>query len=1405
MSLPTSDPAGRDRRLDEIVTAYLKAVEAGEAPDPQAWLARYPDLAADLAAFFAAEAQVGQLADPLRVKPALAPVTATAASDATPSAPLRVRYFGDYELQEEIGRGGMGVVYKARQVTLNRTVALKMILAGELASEADIERFRREAEAAANLDHPHIVPIYEVGRHEGQHYFSMKLIEGHSLAQAVGSDSWAVGSKVSQQRVAQLLATVGRAVHHAHQRGILHRDLKPGNILLDEKGQPHVTDFGLAKQVERGGRLTQSGAILGTPNYMAPEQAAAIRGLSTAADVYSLGAIFYELLTGRPPFAAPSPLDTLLRVRDEDPERPRCQNTALAPDLETICLKCLAKQPEQRYGSALALAEDLERWLRGEPIQARPSSLWERTVKWARRRPAAAALLAVSILAVACIGILQLVSSARLQRVLAEVSQVQENLTELEHNARQMAEDATRDRAAAQQAREQAQDNLNQAESLRLVGASAVARADDPGLALLLAVHGAQRAQTRMASHNNALLGALADCREKRTLVVPVPDGQPRHQLGVTWVRYSPDSWKLVTLAEWFPPGGPSHGRIEGVAHIWDAGTGRLLLTLRPPPGQYFDTAEFSPDGRLLLTTFHESALVRYSDGKQRLYTDRVARIWDAVTGKEVQVLRGHTNRIVSAFFSPDGRQVVTASWDRTARIWDVATGHELAVLRASPYSLEAAFFNADGRRLLTVPSDRLQYFHYAGSADWKPLPRDVPIDAPVRIDGTVAELDHGVGGSGAHPPSFTRADEQELPSVRLWDAATGKEIAVLGERKGLADRDEGTCAAFSTDGRRAVTGSPSGTVKVWDAQTGKLLKSFQGWIQPLRALAFSADDSRLLMTYEFAKMNVLDATTGKELAGWDNSVHSLAVFSRDGKRLFAYSERLQNRGTHAVTPRYAFYAEGPATRTVAVREVAPGKAVTLLKGHEDKISAACLRPDGRELVTASLDGTARVWDIAGSGEVARVLPGEGSVETALFSPDGRRVLVANWAYQESFGRIWDRATWKPVAELKAAVPPGDSPLLIRGLGALHLIQYSADGKRLVTVSDDNQVKILKAGTPPDVLGSLPLDKWPVEKVLSFTPVRIWDAETGRELLALPGLRWRVEHASLSPDGRRLLTFSQGMECSAYVTPQDGPNTRRTERHHSRELQEPICQLWDTTTGKPLRTFRDLAWEERVAWSPDGRWIVGLSRAAMWDAETGAAVFYLEKGNSADTPLFSPDGRYLVALSTYYLNNQEKALLWDLKKGGKSPIMLAGHDGPIRSAVFSRDSRWLVTASADRTARVWDTATGKERFVLRGHLRGVQSAAFRADGRWLVTASDDWTARIWDTTTGQEWVTLSGHQGPVVSASFSLDGQEVLTAAADGTARLWPVDPLPLAIGRKPRELTPEEQGRFAIRLAEKR
>jgi serine/threonine protein kinase len=288
--------------------------------------------------------------------------------EATPGLPrgATVRYFGNYEIEKELGRGGMGVVYKARQVSLNRPVALKMIKAGALADEAELRRFRNEAEAVALLDHAGIVPVYEVGEHDGQNYFSMKLVEGGNLADQLPT------FEANPRAAAILMAETAEAVHHAHMRGILHRDLKPANILIDAEGHPHVTDFGLAKLIQSDVELTVSGAIMGTPSYMSPEQASGRRAsITTATDVHGLGAIPYALLTGEAPFGGDSLIDTLQAVKEQPPESPRNFNPKVPRDLETICLKCLEKDPRRRYASAQALARQGHRG----PARGRPRRL----------------------------------------------------------------------------------------------------------------------------------------------------------------------------------------------------------------------------------------------------------------------------------------------------------------------------------------------------------------------------------------------------------------------------------------------------------------------------------------------------------------------------------------------------------------------------------------------------------------------------------------------------------------------------------------------------------------------------------------------------------------------------------------------------------------------------------------------------------------------------------------------------------------------------------------------------------------------------------------------------------------------------------------------------------------------
>jgi tetratricopeptide (TPR) repeat protein/tRNA A-37 threonylcarbamoyl transferase component Bud32 len=446
MGANDADLCERDQLFAQAVTAYWKAVEAGQEPQAREWLARYPELAMELAEFFAGQEELDRLAAPLRALapaaagadvPTVAPGETGAFQAGTPSP-----CFGDYELLDIIAHGGMGVVYRARQKSLGRIVALKMIRAGRFASAADVRRFRSEAEAAGTLDHPHLVPVYEVGEHEGQQYFSMKLIEGGSLAQQRGR--FVPGPRSA----AMLMATVARAVHYAHQHGILHRDLKPGNILLDSRGAPHVTDFGLAKRVGSDAALTDTGAIVGTPAYMAPEQALSARVVSTAADTYSLGAILYELLTGQPAFQADSPLETLHQVVGQEPQPPRSLNARIDRDLETICLKCLCKEPERRYPTADALADDLERYLRDEPIQARPAGRVERLWRWCRRNPRGAA---------------ETVAAALLLLVIGAAAVALPLRARLVREREAAAERAAQEQKAVEQARERWHQRLRQA------------------------------------------------------------------------------------------------------------------------------------------------------------------------------------------------------------------------------------------------------------------------------------------------------------------------------------------------------------------------------------------------------------------------------------------------------------------------------------------------------------------------------------------------------------------------------------------------------------------------------------------------------------------------------------------------------------------------------------------------------------------------------------------------------------------------------------------------------------------------------------------------------------------------------------------------------------------------------
>jgi hypothetical protein len=654
MSAPEREPTiERERRLHEILGAFFEAVEAGRAPEPQDLIAQHPDLAEDLAAYFADEGRFQRLVGPLHSTAASGArgesqeetvgfsqdpnppgkdpdVTADPSSDGHDPDPAlakgsRIRYFGDYELKLILGRGGMGVVYKAKQLSLNRLVALKMIRAGLWAGDDEVRRFQTEAEAVANLDHPRIVTIHEVGQYEGHHYFSMRLVEGPSLEKVL--DQYAADPR----RAARLVSEVARAVHHAHQRGILHRDLKPSNILLDGEGHPHVTDFGLAKRLEGNGALSISGTIAGTPSYMSPEQASGSRqAITTATDVYGLGALLYAALTGRPPFQSDSVLETLDQVRERLPESPSTVNRRVPRDLEVICLKCLEKDPKRRYGSADALADDLERYVRGEPILARRTSMPERVVKWARRRPAIAALL----------GLVVLTAAFGFAGVLWQWRQTE--------RARAAEERANGELARTNTVLTEANETLRRDSYFQRI---ALAQGE-------LRAHNVGRAEELLAESPEDLRGW--EWRYLKRVRVQEPLVLRRHDGMIFKLAFSPDGRRLASAC-WH----------DHTAKLWDTMTGEELLTLRAPVAVPVNSVACSPDGRLVATATN----------------DHAARLWDVATGRLVRVLNGRLGRAELTSAERVERQTLA---DQALAALGRAIAHETNPSRYMPY-LEAS------------------------------------------------------------------------------------------------------------------------------------------------------------------------------------------------------------------------------------------------------------------------------------------------------------------------------------------------------------------------------------------------------------------------------------------------------------------------------------------------------------------------------------------------------------------------------------------------------------------------------------------------------------------------------------------------------------------------------------------
>lgn len=922
--------------------------------------------------------------------------------------PESERRFGDYELLGEIASGGMGVVFRARQTSLNRIVAVKMIRAGQSAHSAEIQRFRTEAEAAANLDHPNIVPIYEIGSYSGQYYFSMKLIEGPSLADEMGGGKWRVAppdARAVQREIAGLLAKVARAVHHAHQRGVLHRDLKPSNILLDDYGEPHLTDFGLAKLTRSETELTRTVAVMGTIGYMAPEQAAGkSRQITTSADLYSLGAILFELLTGRVPFEGENSLQVLRDVMEQEPPNPWQLNAQVDRDLETICLKCLEKSPGRRYASALELAEDLERWQRDEPIRARPSSGWERTAKWIKRRPVQAALVGVIVAATIVTAVLLAYAWSQGRRAHLASSQATEAVGQVQvQKVRDFFETENPAFALAHLARILRKDPGNVVAAARLM--AALSQRSFPLPAGELTHDGLVR--SAHFSRDGQHVVSASDDRTARvwdTATVRLLQALTGHGDAVLSANLSTDGSRIVTASK------------DRTARIWKTATGELLRELKHD--WWVRSAQFSPEGERVLTV-----------------ASNAVAVWNALTGALLfkrEVFGAHAR---DAQFSPDGQRVAAASQDGTALVWDARSGEVLVRLDKHERAVRMLSFSTDGRRIVTASGDFTARVWDAESGR--------TLVGPIHHDGPVTCVAFSADGRWIVTAS-------EDGTARVWDAKTGAAVSELFRHSAQV-----RSAIFFPGGAHVLTAADDGTARLWDIASG------QAACEPIRHAEFvewaeaSADGQRIITVSSDQTVRVWQVPAPQQVVG--------PIASPEDTRLPLVVSNLHvwkpgSSETKAFAPdgRTWVRASGTAAR---ISDSVTGKLITELH-HKRDVNSAGFSPDGQRVVTAAADQTLHVWD-ARSGE-----PLIDPIGTEMPVWDARFTLCGRWivARTDTGPVMWEMpvaAGPAPVwlAELGEAVAGVrlDDQEAPRPIGAARLTQLR---ERLLANADTNSYAI---------------------------------------------------------------------------------------------------------------------------------------------------------------------------------------------------------------------------------------------------------------------------------------------------------------------------------------------------------
>lgn len=1155
-----------------------------------------------------------------------APVTAPCAPSDAASAPAPVTEARDYEILGVIAHGGMGVVYRARQRKLNRLVALKMILSGHFALPGEVERFRIEAEAAAQLDHPGIVPIYEVGEAGGRHYFTMKLVEGGSLASQLEH------GPLPPRRAAEWVAKVARAAHYAHQRGILHRDIKPTNILLDERGEPLLGDFGLARMLHQDSRLTQSVAVLGSANYMAPEQARGqARQLTTAADIYGLGAVLFEALTGRPPFQGETMMETLQRVVQDEPPKPSQLNPAVDRDLETICLKCLEKEPAARYHSAEELALDLERWLRREPVSARPVKPLERLAKWARRRPAIAGLSA-GLVAVTFAGLLAVVyqwRQAEAARAKAEASTLAEATAH----------------APVISARRILRSDFSARHTVLLPDAVHAVLPGPGGLGLWDLRRQTNLLQFEGAAGSVAAISLTPDGRRLVALLhTNAPSDLPVRRLRqTTFLSYDlplgqtvnvwavPEGRRLLAFA----PGAnavmcarlSADGRRLATAHY--DGTVELrkvpegeLLWRRQAHNNTVAWVEFSPDGRRLATGAHSEQ--RMINGLAIRQEPIMARVYDADTGKELLALEnrvrygltrslGHGDGYSVPVFTPDGGALLTlAAQPINLALWQAGNGARLAALGKGRMHLSSVAFSPDGR-------------WFVMAAEGPGLDGQPEFTARVceRQTGRCRQILRGhtqpLLGVEFSPDGRRVLTWSADQTLRLWDPLSGVGLAVLrGHEAPIRS------AIFSPDGLEIISIAEDQTLRVWPAATlEQLAHKLQFHTQAVAGLVFSPDSRRLASGGSDARLAVWDALAGRLLASFNpgeglpaellrHGTFSLShlQFDASGRRLFAGMSEPQIR-VHTVDVTMGAGQVQPR-QPVRVYDFETGLAPRALEGFPYPLEALAVSHNGR--YAAMLPGNtttefrfgrftkrillrsdfikgprqAYLWDLQAGQIVAKLGPVLENSFSIAFSPDDRRLLVSSWDAVQ----IYEVATGRLATNLLSRYGADYAPLKYA-----REAWWTADGTEVV-VNQDIRIGVWNPATGRPAR-QLPKASATFDQVRFFPELGVvdgvtldghyyrWDLASGRELRHFSGRPSSVEAAKHLHDSVMQGEVAHWRNTRALMVAWSADGELLATRQVDREVE-----VWSTATGRRLaRLTGHTGYVSALAFSPDGRWL----------------------------------------------------------------------------------------------------------------------------------------------------------------------------------------------------------------------